>query len=72
MADKRFRGLTLTRRIDESVVIVAGGMRIVVAVTKVSRNCVELTFDAPDEVTVNREEVQKRIDREVRKTDCKK
>ena len=54
--------LILTRRIGEKLVI-AGDIKI--TVLKVRGNQVSLGVDAPIEVSVNREEIQKKIDSEI-------
>jgi carbon storage regulator len=54
--------LVLTRRKNEAIVI---GHGIVVTVLAIKRKTVRLGIDAPGEIAVHREEVQKRIEFEV-------
>lgn len=56
--------LILTRRPGERVIINAGGEQIVVRVDRVYGQYVRLAFDAPQSVTIHREEVQARVDAE--------
>ena len=53
--------LVLTRSLKESIVI---GGNIRVMVVQVDGNRVRLAIDAPDDVTVHREEIQRLIDKE--------
>lgn len=60
---RKYTGLTLMRRLDEGVVLtLPGGERITVGVTKIEGKQVKLTFGAPPEVTIHRDEVQDRVD----------
>ena len=55
--------LVLTRRVDEDVLLtLPDGQRVRIHVAAVVGDKVRLAFDAPDEVVVNRAEVQDRID----------
>lgn len=57
--------LVLARRVGEWVVIpLPDGRRIRIQVTKSERGMVRLGFEAPDDIEINREEVQDRIDAE--------
>lgn len=57
--------LILSRHRDESVVITGpDGSRTIVTIVDVRGDKVRLGFAAPPEVTVHRDEVQHRIDRE--------
>jgi carbon storage regulator len=55
--------LVLTRRKNEAIVI---GHGIVITVLAIKGKTVRLGIDAPAEIAVHREEVQKRIEFEVR------
>lgn len=48
------KGLNLTRRVGESILI---GADIVVSVTKIDRHTVRLTIEAPRDVHVVRQEI---------------
>lgn len=57
--------LILTRRNDEAVLIRVNGVEIKVVVVSARGGRVLLGFDAPrDTATINREEVQRKIDQE--------
>lgn len=53
--------LILSRRIDETIII---GDDIKFKILSISRNQVRIGIDAPDEVSVHREEVYNRIQKE--------
>ena len=53
--------LVLSRRKSEQIVI---DDRITITVLGIKKNSIRLGIDAPDEVSVNRAEVQEQIDRE--------
>ncbi len=59
------QGLSVTRKIDERVVIRHRGAEIVVTVKQLAGESVRINFIAPPSVKINREEVQQRIDREL-------
>lgn len=52
--------LGLSRRINEQVIINHKGTLIKVKVLSISRNQVSLGFDAPNVVTIDREEIYKK------------
>ena len=57
--------LILTRRPNDSVVITdSAGERMEVMVLEVSGNQVRMGFCAPDDVIINRREIQDKIDKE--------
>jgi carbon storage regulator len=53
--------LILTRMKDQRIVINNG--TVVVTVVEISGNSVKLGIDAPAEIPIHREEVQRRVDR---------
>lgn len=58
--------LVLTRRVGETLIIkTADGIEIKVAVTGINGTQARLGIEAPKSVSVNREEVQQRIDQGV-------
>ena len=58
--------LVLSRKADESIYLTIGGMRVKVTIVKVStrHGSVRIGIEAPQEVTIHRQEVQEAIDRE--------
>ena len=54
--------LVLTRQECEAIII-AGSIRV--TVVRIDGNRVKLGIDAPDEVSVNREEIEQRIENEL-------
>jgi sRNA-binding carbon storage regulator CsrA len=55
--------LVLRRKKREAVVVTVAGVRLRVVVSDIDlRGTVQLAFDAPPEVQVNREEVQSELD----------
>jgi carbon storage regulator len=58
---RRFAMLVLTRHEGEAIVI-AGSIRV--TVVAIDGNRVRIGIEAPDDVSVNREEIQKRINKE--------
>lgn len=56
--------LILTRRIGEVVLIDKKNKNIKVVVLGVKGNQVRMGFEAPDDVSIHREEIQDRIDKE--------
>tara|TARA_R110000868_G_scaffold171657_1_gene407353 strand:- start:477 stop:644 length:168 start_codon:yes stop_codon:yes gene_type:complete len=53
--------LILTRQLNEAIII-AGNIRV--TVVRIDGNRVKLAIDAPSDVSVNREEVEERIDKD--------
>lgn len=62
----KVKGLTLSRLAGEVVILTDGNVRIAIEVLDVDRGKVRLKFDAPRNFSINREEVQDRIDEEER------
>jgi carbon storage regulator len=56
--------LILTRRVGEFVLIDKKNLNIKVVVLGVKGNQVRLGFEAPDDISIHREEIQDRIDKE--------
>ncbi len=56
--------LVLTRRVGEVVVIDKKNKNIKAVILGVKGNIVIIGFDAPDDISIHREEVQDRIDKE--------
>lgn len=57
--------LVLSRKIHEGIIVtMADGSRITVRVIDIQRGKVRLGFSAAPEITINREEVEERIERE--------
>lgn len=54
--------LVLSRRRDESFVIIVDGRRVVVTVVEIRGDKVRIGIDADPDISVNRSEVQDRID----------
>lgn len=54
--------LNLMRKENQRVVIRVRGVEIVVTVNSVGGRKVRLGFEAPQEVTIHREEVQQKVD----------
>jgi carbon storage regulator CsrA len=58
----KLRALCLTRRLREKVVMTVQGVRFTVEITQINGGKIRLRFEAPDEVDIWREEVQRAID----------
>ena len=58
--------LVLTRKTGQSIII---GNNITVTVARITGGQVALAIDAPTEVTVNREEIQNKIDKGIPRKD---
>jgi carbon storage regulator CsrA len=57
--------LILSRHIDEGVTLtIPDGRRIVVTLVKIQRDTIRLGFEAPEDVRIHRNEVQKLVDTE--------
>lgn len=56
--------LVLSRREGQRIIIHSGNDVIEIGVSGIRDDTVRLTFDAPRHITINREEIQQRIDRE--------
>lgn len=56
--------LVLSRRADEEIVITVGDVQVRVSVVAIRGDKVRLGFTAPSDVTINRAEIQARIDHE--------
>jgi carbon storage regulator len=54
--------LVLSRRVDQRIMIDGG--RIIITVVDIRNDKVRIGIDAPDDVVVNREEVQRAIERD--------
>jgi carbon storage regulator CsrA len=69
--------LILIRERDETIVIRGGGVQvppieIIITVVDISGRKVRLGFDAPNDVSVNREELQQAIDAGANRIDAEK
>ena len=56
--------LALTRTLDQEIVITVGETKVVLKVLRVYGLKVQLGFEAPPEVTINRREIQDQIDQQ--------
>lgn len=61
MSDRK--GLVLTRKIGESIII-DGDIKITLVEIR-SKKSIFIRVDAPDDITINRSEVQDQIDKEM-------
>lgn len=56
--------LVLTRNVRQVIVIESAGVRVRVVLTRVANGQAKLGIEAPPDVSVWREEIQRRIDKE--------